>query len=690
MAGKIELLSPAGSAEGVAAAVQSGADAVYLSFSAGEKRESWELSEDELGRAAQFCRVRGVKVYVCLDFPAADDWFPVALEHARRASRMGADALVVSDIGLIWALRRALPSMPIHAGEALGIHDSDGVKLCAAMGVTRVAVARELSLEALRRICREASIEIEYPVHGPLCPAYAGQCLLPTLRGGGAGPCPHWCLKEFAAGTKERHPLAMKDNCLLAKLEELREAGVSAVRIDGRERRPEYAAAVTGVYSRALGTGRRPPKEDLELLENAFPAGGFTSGYLTGGDFADMLGAAGEEPRGDTPFYTAVRKNYLNHEYQRVPVTFEAELRLETPFTLTARDREGNVVSGEGSATPELAFHSELTPAMVRTELYNTGGTPFVCDGVTCRIQKGIYMDPAELGPVRDKLLRELMLRRTGFTPRAESREMELPPYPSPTDPPVLTVSVLKCSQLSNRILRLAPPVVYLPLEEAASGDKRLEPFLDDRRVSVCVQLPPVLYDSELGKITGLLLKVRQMGVTEAAVSNPGHIVFARKLGFAVRGDTGLNVRNSGALAVLLSLKLKSAALAMDLNAPRVRGMKKYLDTELVVYGRMPLMVTAGCLIRARTGVCSCDTALSFPDSQGFECPVTRGFECRNTLWSSQKLHLIRRSREYLSAGLWGVRLAFTTENADECARICERYLELGSYEPGTTTEGKF
>ena len=689
MAGKIELLAPAGSAEGVAAAVQSGADAVYLSFSSSSKREKYELSEDELGRACEFARVRGVKVYVSLDFPSSDDWLAPALENARRACRMGADALIVNDMGFIWALRRALPSMPLHAGEALGIHDADGVRLCAAMGVKRVAVARELSLDALTALCKDAPIEIEYAVHGPLCPPFAGQCLLPALHGYGAGPCPHWCLKDFPAGVKGKHPLGMKDNCLLEHLEALAEAGAAALRIDGRERRPEYAAAVTGVYSRALGTGRRPPREDLELLEGSFPAAGFTDGYLTGGDFTGMMGTAGREPEGDTPFYAAVRKNYLNHEFQRVKVTFDVDLRLEQPVKLTATDQDGNTASAEGGQ-PELAFHTETTPAMLRTELYNTGGTPFVCDGVTCRIQKGIYLDPRELAPARDRLLAELLQKRRGFEPRAESDALELPPYPSPTEPPVLTVSVLKCAQLSQRLLELAPPVIYLPLEEAASGDRRLEPFLSDRRISVCAQLPPVIYDSELGRITELALKARQLGVEEAAVSNLGHIVFARRLGFTVRGDTALNVRNSAALAVLLSLKMRSAVLAMDLSAVRVRGMKKYLDTELVVYGRMPLMHTAGCLIRAKTGVCACDGAVSFPDGQGFECPVTRGFQCRSTLWSSQKLHLIGRSREYMNAGLWGVRLCFTTENADECARICERYLELGSYEPVTTTEGKF
>ncbi len=689
MAGKIELLSPACSAEGVAAAVQSGADAVYLSFSAEAKRSALELSEDELGRAIQFCRVRGVKVYVCIDVNPVDALFASALENARRASRMGADALIVDDVGLIWALRRAIPSMPIHAGRGLGIHNLDGLKLCAAMGVTRAAVARELSLEQLAALCQDSPIEIEYPVHGPLCPAFDGQCLLQALEGGKPGPCERPCLSGFPAGVRERHPLSMKDRCLVEELEKLTQLPIAALRIDGRERRPEYAAAVTGVYSRALGTGRRPGAEDIELIGGAFPAGGFTDGYFAGADFSNMLGSPGRETGGDTPFYSAVRKNYLNHEYQRVKVTFEADVSLEAPLRLAVTDDRGNTVSGEGGPA-QLAFHTELTPSMLRTELYNTGGTPFVCDGVTCRIEKGVWMDPASVGPVRDKLLAELLLRRAGTEPRAESAMEELPAVPAPTDPPVLTVAVQRCSQLSGRILELAPPVIYLPLEEAVSGDRRLEPFLDGKNSALCVQLPPVIFDSELGQVTELLLKARQMGISEAAVSNPGHIVFVRKLGFRVRGDTGLRVKNSAFLAVLLGLRLSSAVLSPLLTSRQVRELKKYTNTELAVYGRMPLMYTAGCLIRAKTGVCSCDSPLSLTDSRGFACPLTRGFECRNTLWSAEKLHLIRRSAEYMTGGLWGVRLNFTTENADECARVCERYLELGSYEPSSTTTGRF
>ncbi len=685
----MELLSPAGSAEGVSAAVQSGADAVYLSFATLSERKKWDLTEDELGRAAQFAHVRGAKIYVVLDYSHFDLDMAAAVENARRASRMGADALIADDLGLIWALRRAIPSMPIHAGEALGIHDLDGVKLCAAMGVTRVALPRELPKAELEAIVKDSPIETEICVHGPLCAAFQGQCMIPALRGADPGPCPGYCHTGFKAGIRERHPVAMKDLCLIGEAEFLLGLGVTALRIDGRERRPEYCAAVTGVWSRAIGTLRTPSEEDMELLRGAFPAAGFTDAYLTGAQAESMMGVAEPEPEGDTPFYTAVRKNYLNHEFQRVPVTFDISLELEQPFRLSATDDRGNTVSGEGGV-PELAFHTETTQAMLQTELFKTGGTPFRFAGLSARIQKGIYLDPKLLAPVRDGLLQELLEMRVGLQPRAEGVVPALPSSPGPSGPPVLTVSVQRCSQLSPKLLSLAPPVLYVPLEEAVSGDKRLEPFLDSKDITVCAALPEYIYGSESGRVAQLLLKARQLGITEVAASNIGHIIFARKLGFTVRGDLALNVRNSNTLAVLLGLRLKSAALAMDMSASQVRSLEKYMDTELVIYGRMPLMHTGLCLIRAQSGVCSCDSALGFPDSSGFINPVTRSFGCRNTLWSAQKLHLIKRSREYLTAGLWGVRLSFTTENADECAKITERYLELGTYEPSSTTQGKF
>jgi putative protease len=202
--------------------------------------------------------------------------------------------------------------------------------------------------------------------------------------------------------------------------------------------------------------------------------------------------------------------------------------------------------------------------------------------------------------------------------------------------------------------------------------------------------LPPALKDDELPRITDLLLKVHQLGVNEVLCGNIGHLLFAKNLGFSLRGDYSLNIRNSATLRVYSGFGLKSATLSPEMSASRVRSISKTMDTELVVYGRIPLMYTNRCIIKDVTGLCSCDRYAGISDKNGFVHPVTHDLTCRCTLWSPKKLFLAGRSRDYLAAGLWGVRLVFTTENANECATIVERYLEMNDYEPLSATRALF
>ena len=676
----------------MSAAVQSGADAVYLSFGNVSGSTQFKLTEDEFGRAAEFCRVRGVKLYYSADLSPFDEEFTAALENARRAARMGADAIIVNDLGLLWALRQAIPSMPLHAGPKLGIHSIEGLRLIQAMGVRRVSLSYTLSSQNIQAICKESSIEIEVAVHGPMCPAFPGQCSLGTLTEGTVPlreMCLMHCLSKFPAGARGRHPFALKDLCLIDQLEQLSSWGVSAVRIDGRNRRPEYSAAVTGVYSRVLKTGTPPNDDDMALLSRAYPSSGFTHGFFDSKDPADMCGLAGSEPQEDTPFYNAMRRDYLNHEFQRVPVDFSARVALNEPLMLAAWDDRGNRVSGEG-AVPELAFHREIDLSYMRTELSHTGGTPFYLRTVKCETQKGLYIRPQDIGELRDKLLSELMERRIYHEPRAEETFEQLPSVPNSTEPPALTVWVSRHDQLSGGLLELAPQVVYVPLQLAAEHPDAISPYISAPGITVCAALPRVVTDSDLGSITGLLLKVRQLGIEEVLAGSMEQILFLLRLGFRVRGDYSLNIRNSASLYALSSFHLKSVTLSPELSAARVRSISKSVDSELIIYGRLPLMYMASCPVKNFTGVCTCDSFTGIVDTDGFTYPVMREWNCRTMVLSPQKLFLANRSREYLAAGLWGVRLMFTTENSSECVAIAKRYLEIGNYEPGGVTSGMF
>ena len=685
-----ELLSPAGSPEGVTAALQSGADAIYVSFGV-RPGGAGVLSEDEFRRAAEFCRIRGTKIYAVLDAIPFDDDFSTLISGARRAQELGADAIIAHDIGLIYALRQTVPEMPIHAGSRLNIHNIEGVRMAEAMGCRRVALARELPLEEIKNISASSAIELEVMIHGHTCVSYAGQCRISVFSGEGSaarGDCPRLCLEEYASGSKSSRPLALKDICLISHLEELSLLGIAALRIEGRDRGPEYASVTADVYSRALKTGRVPTAADMELLSAVSSNAGFTDAFFIDDQNANMLSVS-SAVSDNGAFLSSVRRGYLNREYQRVPVSFGGSIVLGEPAFLTAADDRGNTAEVRGPH-PSLAFHQELTQTILQTELYKTGGTPFFCDSIRCTIAPGIIMEAADIGKMRDKLLSELYEKRKNYIQRLAFQEKPLPDYMEETEPPLLTVSVSRVSQLSPRILELAPPVIYIPLTEIPSAESALEPYLHTEGVEICAVLPPVVWDVEKNELAEILAKSAQMGIRQVACQNIGQLISARKLGFAVRGDLGIDVRNSRTMHVMHSLGLSSTALSPELDSYRVQNIIKAVPAELVVYGRLPLMYTQTCLPKACTGVCSCENFGGIDDKYGFTYPVMRSFSCRNIVFSPKKLFLAKRAEEYMSAGLWGVRLMFTTENAAECASITERYLGLCDYEPASFTEGCF
>lgn len=683
-----ELLSLAGSAEGISAAVQSGADAVCVALRGGPAGSRYGIGGEEFGRAAEFCRVRGVRLYAEIVLAPFDDDFSAAVETARRAARHGADAVVVHDTGLIWALRQALPELPVHAGQGLSVHNLDGVLLTAAMGVRRVALSPMLPMEEVEAICRRAPVEIEVAVQGNVCPA-CGPCFLPAFSGEGTAlrdVCPELCRGFFPVEAARKNAPFQKDElCLMGRLRELAAMGVAALRVEGRLRRPEYTAAVTGVYAKLLDSGRPPDAGDYAVIRSASPARGFTDGVF-GGHTQTFPGDPEPPPES---FFTALRRGYLNHEFQRVRVRFTGTVARNEPVTLAVEDGEGHRAQAAGDQ-PELAFHHELDGVYLRTELSKTGGTPFLCGEVSFAVERGLFVSKQAIGALRDQALRELMELRKEL-PAWEERPVTLPPRaPNGSEPPVLTVSLQKCAQLSERLLELAPPVIYLPMEELLSGDERLEPFLRSEEVSLCAALPPFIRDGELPELASRLKGLWELGVREVLAGNLGHLVFLKKLGFQVRGGLGLNVRNSASLFTLKAFRLKSVALSPELTASRVRAVSKELPAELVVYGRMPLINTGECLIRDLLGACSCDGLTGIVGEAGFTYPVTHGFGCRNTVWNTKKLFLAGKSREYLASGLWGVRLMFTTESAGECVQIVERYLEMNDFEPASYTVGPY
>ncbi len=690
----LEILSPAGSSEGVVAAVQNGADAVYLGFgNFNARRNAKNFDEEEFKRAVEYCRIRGVKVYVTINTLLADRELPSAVEQAKLASRYGADALIVQDLGMIRAIRQALPDMPVHGSTQMSVHNLEGVKMAAAMGITRVVLARELSRDEIAYICRYSPIEVEVFVHGALCMCYSGQCYMSAVigrRSGNRGLCAQPCRQKYGTGAhSNEYPLSLKDNCLIKYVEELERMGVACIKIEGRMRRPEYAAIVTGIYSRAIKDKSMPREEDFRALRAAFSRQGFTDGYYKDLKGPDMFGVRTEEDKGEQIIFSTAKKNYLNGEYQRVPVKFMGMVKSGETAKLIAVDDRGNTAKAEG-LVPETAFHKELTPAAFQTQLHKTGGTPFVCEAVKSKIEPGLSLPMASVNEMRRTVLTDLMKQRRAFVPGEERDVVFDPPMPNITDVPVFTISVLKASQLSREMAELKPYAVYIPAEEFETGYKQIKPFLDDMEINVCVTLPRIIHDNELDKCTKLLEKAREMGVTQALVGNIGHIPYAMSLGFKVRGDFGLNIYNSQTLGVFKELGLLSAMLSFEMRLEQIRDISKSMDTEIFAYGRLPLMITENCMIRNTSGVCNCDNFTGITDKMGANFPVMREFGCRNVVLNSQKLFMADKMKDLEKLGIRALRLSFTTENSRECLSVFKRYMGLTDFAPSGVTRGLY
>ena len=688
----IELLSPAGSPESVIAAVQNGADAVYLGlgdFNA--RRGAKNFTDEEFKKAVRYCRVRGCKVYVTLNTLIGDREMERVVDTARMISDEGADGLIVQDLGMAAAIRRALPDIPLHASTQMSIHNLAGVQAAADMGMTRAVLARELSFEQIKFITQHATIETEVFVHGALCFCHSGQCYMSALigrRSGNRGACAQPCRMAYSLGGRmDDYPLSLKDNCLIDRLQELEDAGVACLKIEGRMKRPEYTAIVTELYAKALKEHRKPTKVEMETLEQVFSRDGFTQGYFNG-DKADMLGVRGEPERETEKLFTAARRQYAENEARRVPVHFYTVCDRDKPIQAIAFDDEGHRAIAQGPV-PEEAKRQGLTETYITDQMTKTGGTPYLPVENRARVDAGLFLPAASINELRRKLISQLSEARAEPPIR---RSLAMPPMPRGTQPfgdPKRIYQVRTADQLTEELALLQPDYLYVPAMMMAESYELLRPFVERGTVPVAV-LPRIFTDEQTLIVSRALEKLFSLGVNEALIGNLGHIVTARRAGMKIRADFGLNAFNSYTLEVLKEAGFLSATASFELRLSQIRDLQKPLPVEAIVYGRLPLMISDQCIIKNSAGRCSCSNPAQMSDRMGSVFPVVQDFGCRNVIYNAHKLYLADKQEDIFAAGLWGARLLFTTESPRECIEVAKGYLGQSNYKPNVLTRGLY
>ena len=690
----LELLSPAGSPESVIAAVQNGADAVYMglgNFNA--RRNAVNFSDEEFLKAVRYCHVRGCKVYVTMNTLVGDREMKDAAALACRISDAGADAILVQDLGLLSVLKRTVPDIPLHASTQMSIHSLAGAETAADMGLSRVVLARELSFEQIKYITKHSPVETEIFVHGALCFCHSGQCYMSSMigrRSGNRGMCAQPCRMEYTMGQRleESHPLSLKDNCLIDRLIEIEDAGVACVKIEGRMKRPEYTAIVTDVYSKVIKERRRPTEEELLRLEAAFSRQGFTQGYFDG-DKKDMFGVRDEKADRETEkLFAETRKNYIDNEQRRVPVKFYTVVQQGEPIKAAVIDGDGNKATAMGPV-PQKAIRQSVKEEIINDQFRKTGGTPYFCEDAQSKVDDGLYIPVSAVNDLRRKLLNNLSAQRAKIPERRSLSPHLMLQNIKPIKDPVTIFHVRTADQLTPELAELSPEYLYVPVDVMSENVRLLRPFKDNGVTCVAV-LPRVITDEQTDSIKRMLVRLYNDGVHEALVGNIGHITLAQSAGMKIRADFGMNVFNSYTLDTVRQMGFISATASFEMRLAQVRDMAKSMDTELIAYGRLPLMVTEQCIISRASGQCTCQNPGQLSDRMGSVFPVMREYEHRNVIFNAHRLFLADKLDDLYSAGLWGLRLMFTTESARECVEIAKCYKGMGGYTPSVLTRGLY
>ena len=707
-----ELLAPAGSPDALRAAVQNGADAVYLGYGRFHARvRAAGFSGDAFRDAVRYCHLYGVRVYLTLNTLLTDRELPAALDEARNASRLGVDAVLVQDWGLLALLRACLPDLPVHASTQMSVFTSGGVRLLRDAGCTRIVAARECSRDDVAALCRNGA-EIETFVHGALCMCYSGQCEMSALigaRSGNRGRCAQPCRLPCGVGkfAPDVHALSLKDMNMSAHLDELREIGVACLKIEGRLKRPEYVALVTSVYARLLRERREPSPEESALLERIFSRSGFTDAYWRGERGPQMFGTRPDNvPDAETLFQSA-RATYENDRTRKIGVAFDCAIRSGAAARLTVSDTDGHSVTVTGGV-PEAARTRPLTPEAVSKQLAKTGAA-YRCDAIRAHVDDGLSLPVSALNALRRDALDALSERRAAVPTR---REFPMPPPPAndyavtppgnvstasapgnvsavtPSDndstasahdnvstasAPRYTVSICRPAQLVSDLLTLSPARIYLPLEWFA-GNFIVPDWLRAADTELCAILPRVWRDRDESALSDTLRRAVSQGLTGVLAGNIGHLPLIHDAApdSRIYGDFGLNVTNAHSAAWLRAHGLLSVCVSFELRTEQIRDMPKPLPAEAILYGRLPLMITEN-YPGGRRPRNATDSALI--DRTGAAFPLLDAFGGRVELQNSRPLWLADRDA-WRNIGLSFARLRFTTESPDECADVIRAYLE--------------
>lgn len=683
-----ELLAPAGNLEIFKGVIESGADAVYVGGSMfGARAYANNFTEEELLEAIDFAHLRGVKVYLTVNTLIKNSEFSKLYDYLLVYYKRGLDAVIVQDLGVVKAIHEYFPSMEIHTSTQMTVTGADGVRFLSQFGVTRVVMAREVSLAEMKRIHEETGMELEAFVHGALCYSYSGQCLFSSIlggRSGNRGRCAQPCRLPYTVeGKKDEYILSLKDMCGIKALDKLHDAGVYSLKIEGRMKQLEYACGVVKYYRSYIDSKKPVSDADYDRIKELGNRCGFTDRYYFDHNGSDMV--------------TYVKPNFVSNaaepspEKRKLSIEGELVLREGEPGSLTVK--RGDVTYKASIEPVSAALKAPLDKKAAIDRINKTGDTDFEFSHIKAQIGENVFVPNGALNKLRrdaisglcDKLLKKYYRDDARY---ADISSMcELPEHVVKSDAAhdeaindyTTICSCMTRAQLDTLISYECFDVFYLDFD---MYDRKtlIQQFADDvksltkRNKKVYLMLPTIFRADSSDYFVSIAKELDKVSFEGFVVKNYEELYLTENLftGKKVILDHNMYTFNDVSRSVFFEHGVSGDTVPLELNSKEILH-RNNIGSQMIVYGYYPLMTTANCVHKNTKGCDKKQKLIYLKDRYNKSFAVCNNCkECYNTIYNSLPTMLTKNISKLKEAGIRSFRYSFTIETPKQIKAVMD------------------
>lgn len=683
-----ELLAPAGNLEILKGVIESGADAVYVGGSMfGARAYANNFTEEELLEAIDFAHLRGVKVYLTVNTLIKNSEFSKLYDYLLVYYKRGLDAVIVQDLGVVKAIHEYFPSMEIHTSTQMTVTGADGVRFLSQFGVTRVVMAREVSLDEMKRIHEETGMELEAFVHGALCYSYSGQCLFSSIlggRSGNRGRCAQPCRLPYTVeGKKDEYILSLKDMCGIKALDKLHDAGVYSLKIEGRMKQLEYACGVVKYYRSYIDSKKPVSDADYDRIKALGNRCGFTDRYYFDHNGSDMV--------------TYVKPNFVSNaaepspEKRKLSIEGELVLREGEPGSLTVK--RGDVTYKASIEPVSAALKAPLDKKAAIDRINKTGDTDFEFSHIKAQIGENVFVPNGALNKLRrdaisglcDKLLEKYYRNdaryadMSGLTALPEHVVKSDAAHDEAVNDYTTICSCMTRAQLDTLIGYECFDVFYLDFD---MYDRKtlIQQFADDvksltkRNKKVYLMLPTIFRADSSDYFVSIAKELDKVSFEGFVVKNYEELYLTENLftGKKVILDHNMYTFNDVSKSAFFEHGVSGDTVPLELNSKEIMH-RNNIGSQMIVYGYYPLMTTANCVHKNTKGCDKKQKLIYLKDRYNKSFAVCNNCkECYNTIYNSLPTMLTKNISKLKEAGIRSFRYSFTIETPKQIKAVMD------------------